>query len=295
MNLKKKLLGWECSNYDIYKETYREYGGSVNMHPHVIDFFLKRKVNLDFFHLKKNDKIVAAYFTSNGGCLGFNVCQDFPISYDEVLLPVCDSYKIFLPEKNDRISSLHKGVIINSLYTSKMKGKIFLVKDEFSDKTIEDRNIEQDVFLSDGGEYINLKDISARDIAEMYIYLFRRQFGNNVHCYKKNKLKDFIANVPDLVVGNCLFYKKVPCAMDLIFHSVNKTFIYYSVISGGVEPDIKGHDFSSLLMWRNIIDAKSACIKANKKMLFSIGLLKDFPDNKFMFVNATSTGKTIML
>ncbi|MGU3488999.1 Mig-14 family protein [Enterobacter bugandensis] len=293
--LKLKLLGWENSSYEIYEETYYKHGGSVNMHPDVISFFLKKRAHLNFYHLKRNNEVIAAYFICDDGKIGFNVWRDYPISYDEVVLPIACSEHIYLPEKSNRISGLHKNIIRNGIYAFRSKRKICIVKDIFSAKTVRKRNSEQRKFLLDGGEYIALKEMTARDIAKIYTYLFKKRFSDTVRCYEESKINDFISSVPDLVGGNCLFYNGAPCAIDLVFHAISNKFIYFDVPNGGLDPTIAKFSLGSLLMWKNINDAKRMCDDFNKEMIFSIGLYQKKWDYKLMWADSISTGKTLML
>jgi hypothetical protein len=48
MTLKHALCGWVPSDFDLYQETYLKYGGSVNMHPDVVRFFMDEKINIRF-------------------------------------------------------------------------------------------------------------------------------------------------------------------------------------------------------------------------------------------------------
>lgn len=291
----QKLLGWEPSNYKIYTDAYHKFGGSVNMHPDVIEFFLKKNMQLKFFHYKKNDEVIAAYFTDDKGSIGFNVWREYPLSYDEIVMPIDSNTNIILPEKNNRLSSLQSGMILNSIYAFRNKRKVCIVKDEFSAKTTRKRNRELRKFLEEGGATFYLNDMSAGDIADIYVYLFKRRFADNVRCYDKNKIKDLILNVPHLISGNCLFFKGAPSAIDLVFYAKNKDFVYFDVPNGGLEPSITQFSLGSLLMWKNIFDAKELCSALNKKMIFSIGLYEKQWDYKLMWSNAIPTGKTLML
>ncbi|EPA1042905.1 Mig-14 family protein [Enterobacter bugandensis] len=291
----QKLFGWEPSSCKIYTEAYHKFGGSVNMHPDVVTFFMKKKMHLNFFHYKKNNEVVAAYFTAGRGNVGFNVWRDYPLSYDEVVMPIDSTRRIILPERNNRLSGLQSDLVLNSMFAFRNKRKVCIVKDEFSSKTTRKRNCELKKFIAEGGEFFNLKDMSAGDIADIYVHLFKRRFADSVRCYDKNKIKDFILNVPHLVAGNCLFFRGAPGAIDLVFHAQNNDFVYFDVPNGGLEPSITQFSLGSLLMWKNILDAKELCKDLRKKMVFSIGLYEKKWDYKLMWANAIPTGKTLML
>lgn len=43
MGFRHSLFGWERSNFTHYQAAYYKYGGSVNTHPDIINFFMQKK------------------------------------------------------------------------------------------------------------------------------------------------------------------------------------------------------------------------------------------------------------
>lgn len=57
---KRTITSWKTSTFEIYKLAFEKYGGSVNMHPDVVSFFMKNHAwKIDFFHYEKNGDIKA--------------------------------------------------------------------------------------------------------------------------------------------------------------------------------------------------------------------------------------------
>lgn len=53
-NFKRTITSWKTSTFEIYKLAFEKYGGSVNMHPDVVSFFMKNHAwKIDFFTMKK--------------------------------------------------------------------------------------------------------------------------------------------------------------------------------------------------------------------------------------------------
>lgn len=153
MKLKHALCGWVPSDFDLYKETYLKYGGSVNMHPDVVRFFMDEKIlTFDFLHTENNGDITAAYFVTNKKYPGLNVWQDYPISYDEIILPAAPEHKVILPTKTNRLSSVLRGCVLNSIPAFGQAPEVYRIKESFSTKTTRKRNGELKRFISAGGE-----------------------------------------------------------------------------------------------------------------------------------------------
>jgi len=59
------------------------------MHPDVVEFFMRKGMRkFSFWQFCSDDKITAAYFTVDDKDLGLNVWREYPISFDEVMLPI---------------------------------------------------------------------------------------------------------------------------------------------------------------------------------------------------------------
>lgn len=40
--VKRILTRWQPSSFSLYREVFTQYGGSINMHPDIVDYFMKR-------------------------------------------------------------------------------------------------------------------------------------------------------------------------------------------------------------------------------------------------------------
>lgn len=143
MGFRHSLFGWERSNFTHYQAAYYKYGGSVNTHPDIINFFMQKKEKeFAFWHYRRDGEVTAAYFTSDENTFGLNVWRDYPVSYDEIIIPMAADQKIVLPVKTNRLSSSLRGNIINATYAFREKRKVCLIKTSFSGKTVKKRNGE---------------------------------------------------------------------------------------------------------------------------------------------------------
>lgn len=272
MILNHALCGWVTSDFDIYQETYLKYGGSVNMHPDVVRFFMGEKIlTFDFWHTENNGNITAAYFVTNKKHPGLNVWQDYPISYDEIILPAAPDHKVILPTKTNRLSSVLRGCVRNSIPAFGRAPEVYRIKEKFSTKTTRKRNGELKRFISAGGEIRPLAEMSAGVIADLYVALFRSRFVDSVRCYDRFRIEALLSALPQMVSGNALFYHGEPCALDLMLCADSRSFLYVDVPNGGFDPKLSSFSPGSLVMWTNILSAQERCRRDNKTLYFSIG------------------------
>ncbi|MGY5956423.1 GNAT family N-acetyltransferase [Kosakonia sp. BK9b] len=294
MNIKHKLMGWSPCDFERYAAAYYQFGGSVNMHPDLVQFFLKKGcMKFTFWHYCQRGETTAAYFTADGKHVGLNVWRDYPISYDEVMMPVAAEQKIWFPERTNRLSAANRRNIINAAFIYRNKRQICRIKDHFSVKTTRKRNSELKKFLAAGGTCYPLAELSSAEIARLYVYLFKRRFADTVRCYDRMKITELLSAVRHMIFGNVLFFDGMPCAIDLVLAAPSQRMIYFDVPNGGLDPQFAQHSPGSLLMWANITDARKLCHAQNKHMAFAIGLYDKNWEYKLRWSEPTRTGKII--
>ncbi len=296
MSLSKYLLGWRKSTLEIYSTVYKKYGGSVNLHPDVIEFSMRKKKEIvEFWHYENDGDIVAAYFKVNNRDIGCNLWREYPLSYDEVKIPMKESKRIWLPERCNRLSPNNANNIINSLNQYSEKKRICYAKSFFSKKTKKKRLGERKKFIDNGGEICELSNLTYDELAEIYVSLFKMRFGDKLQCYNKNKIVEMVSELNHLIYGTVLFYNREPCAIDLVWRAESDKAIYYDVPNGGLNPKYLHFSPGSIVMWENINNAKIECSIKSKEMLFSIGLYDSNWDYKLRWAEPKRLGKAIFI
>ncbi|MCT4737242.1 Mig-14 family protein [Raoultella ornithinolytica] len=296
MGFKHQLLGWERSSFDTYTEVFQEYGGSINTSPEMVEFFMRRHaLKFRFWHYQQEEGIIAAYFLAEDKTMGLNVWRDYPLSFDEIIIPVSPQKKVWLPDSTNRLSSVLKANVVNASFALRRKRKICHIKDNFSAKTIKKRKGELKKFLSMGGECHSLTDLSAREIAELYVRLFKLRFADTIRCYDVDKLTILLSEVNHMVYGNVLFFNNTPCSIDLMLGAESKRNLYFDVPNGGIDPKFSYLSPGSLVMWANICVARSLSQQREKKMTFSIGSYEKNWDYKLRWADTYRTGKVLTL
>lgn len=289
---KRIFYGWSKSDKETYRQCYDQYGGSVNVHPDVIDFIVKRTEKpITYFQREKNGQIVGGYPLIDNRHVGAKIWNMYPISYDDVLFPLSQHCRAAFPERCNRVSPALKNRLININYKVARKGTVCLVKDTFSAKSEKNRRNEYRRFIAAGGCCIDQQEFSAIELAKIYTKLFHARFMGDVRCHDLDKLVDIITELRHLIFGHLFFIKGAPCAMDLIFRAASSHMIYFDVPNGGVDPTYSHLSLGSLLMWKNIHAARELCHQEQKKMIFSIGAYEKKWDYKLRWANMNKTGK----
>lgn len=131
-NIKRIITAWKPSTFEMYKNTFEKYGGSVNMHPDVVSYFMKHHDwKFDFFHYEKDGDIKGSYFLCNGNQVGIMARRSYPLSSDEVLIPFAPYAKCFFPDKTNKLSIINKQNIINATWKIARKKQNCIIKEFF--------------------------------------------------------------------------------------------------------------------------------------------------------------------
>lgn len=290
-NLKRRLFGWSVSNSETYGECYQLHGGSINTHPDVINFISTQTgADVKYYENSRNGVLYGAYPLINGA-LGLKINKKYPLSYDEVLLPIRDDKRLFIPERTNRLSPLHRTNTFNSNFIIVRKNEICIVKHTFSAKTEKNRRHEFNRFIKAGGSYVDQVNFSAEELSNINITLFKARFGESVPCYSFDCIFSFINHLRKMIFGYVLYINNTPCALDLILFNECNNFIYFDVPNGGVDPHHSVLSPGSVLMWLNIKKARELCEEKERIMHFSIGALRPRWKYKLRWADPFKTGK----
>ncbi|MBA2149845.1 antimicrobial resistance protein Mig-14, partial [Salmonella enterica subsp. houtenae serovar 45:g,z51:-] len=222
-HIKRIITHWETSSFSTYRDTFEQYGGSVNMHPDVVEYFMKHhNWKFSFFHYKKYGEIKGAYFVCNNQNIGILMRRTFPLSSDEVLIPLDPELRCFLPERTNKLSVYHRSQIINATWRLARKKQNCLIKDSFSSKFGKNRRNEYQKFLRNGGSVKSLDEFSGDELAQIYQSLFRSRFGDTLPCYPSDNLIDFFSHLRHLLYGCVLYVENAPCAFDIVLKAESR-------------------------------------------------------------------------
>lgn len=208
--VKRILTRWQPSSFTLYREVFTQYGGSINMHPDIVDYFMKRhNWHFKFFHYKEDDKIKGAYFICNDQNIGILTRRTFPLSSDEILIPMAPDLRCFLPDRTNRLSALHQPQIRNAIWKLARKKQNCLVKETFSSKFEKHAVMNISDFLK-RRKCKSVADCSSDELTHIFIELFRSRFGNTSSCYPADNLANFLVNCITFCLGIFFILKGYP-------------------------------------------------------------------------------------
>ncbi|WP_342446870.1 antimicrobial resistance protein Mig-14 [Buttiauxella noackiae] len=293
-SVKRWLLGWVHSDFSSYKKAYQQFGGSLNMNPDVLDYFMhKKNLSVEFFKYEQNGEIKASYFTVNGKPPGLNIACDYPVSFDELLIPAHRKARFFLPDSTNKLSVGNQHNVKNATFTLFRKKQVCWVKNAFSAKNEKNRRNEFNKFIKNGGEVKTCDELSSEELAHIYVQLFKLRFEENVRCYERANLIEFLSTFRNMLFGNVLYINGKPCAYDLMFKSESHEAIYFDVPNGGLDKNYLHLSIGSVLMWLNIQSAKALCASLGKKMTLSIGIYEPQWEYKKRWATVSKVGKVL--
>ncbi|EEM5361529.1 antimicrobial resistance protein Mig-14, partial [Salmonella enterica subsp. enterica serovar Typhimurium] len=139
----------------------------------------------------------------------------------------------------------------------------------------------------------SVADCSSDELTHIFIELFRSRFGNTSSCYPADNLANFFSQLHHLLFGHILYIEGIPCAFDIVLKSESQMNIYFDVSNGAIKNECRPLSPGSILMWLNISRARHYCQERQKKLLFSIGILKPEWEYKRMWSTPYFTGKSI--
>lgn len=294
-DFKNSLFGWEVSDLTIYRKAHSLFGGCINTHPDVLEFLIDKGEDITFFHYKNKGKLLGALFLNDKKKIGVDVWRKYPISYDEIILPLSKQIKVVIPNRCKRLSPVNANSVRNISFSMFSKKNVCLARERFSKKSVKNRRNEFNKFIREGGRVLSVDDMQPQELVKIYISLFNKRFAGEVRCYNENDLLDIITSLKHMTFGHVLFVHDVPCAFDLIFKSHCNEWIYFDVPNGGVDPNYSHLSVGSILMWLNIESAKKISEGCNKKMLFSIGADEARWAYKYRWADRVPLGRVLTL
>lgn len=292
-NIKLYFSKWERSNFETYKLAYHLYGGSVCTHPDVLQFLSKASgVVLEFYCKMSQGRISGACYSVKGNLS----LQDkrFPVVFDDVLFPFSEGGGGFLPFNTKRLSPGHKGDFFNVVHSGHLKHKIAYIKNSFSKTTEKKRNGELNKFLREGGEVKDINAFTIEEIASLYITLFKDRWQNKLKCFSYSDLCETLTSLQHLLFGCVLVKNGEVCALDIIFKSEAKDFIYFDDINGGYSSLYPEYNLGTILLWANIQKARALCQEQQKEFKFSLGIYKEHWSYKKQWCDIVPLGRALI-
>ncbi len=271
-----RVLGWEPCDFDRYSEACRAFGFNSESDPDFIQFQMEMGRKFDFVAYSKNGQMLGAACLDNGWLANDKtnpkrIDLHLPIPADAVYVPFHDDAKCIAPFRSKCLHPLNKG-FLNSAFNKLSKRQICYAKspiDEFSKKTVTTREREIRRLQNDGGDFQEFSKFTPIQLQEIYWDLYKARRGE----FPKNKNNNqlFFEKFHDRLLGDIVFYKGEPCAMQLNVMTPSKKGLFVDYINIGLNTTIKDHSFGTILIWTNLKKAQQKAAELNMKLYYSFG------------------------
>lgn len=173
--LRYALTGWSACSFGVYAQAWREYGGSINMHPDIVRFFMRDpQMRFTFWQYRHQGRVTAALFRVNDRSTGLAVSDAWPVSADEVMFPIAPEQKVWLPAGPRRLSPALRHNVRNAVYLCPPSRRICRAKTAFSAELNAMQANEWRKFLAMGRACYRLADIPPAETAALYVALCRQ-------------------------------------------------------------------------------------------------------------------------
>ncbi len=280
-----KMLGihthkdWLEVDKTVYHNAYQQFGGSFITHPLMVESMSSvTSISIKYFAYYQNNELLGAlpiwgdYIAGDKRYLKkVNKRRIFDAGNAEVILPLSNE-KIFpISFKGQFISEIHKKNIPS---LKRQSETLSLARSfhngDFSKKFRYNRRRELKLFESDGGEIVAFDALTAKEIAAIYINLFKKRWGKIPK--GDETLAVFLEKIRPLVTGYYLRINNKPIAIQLIYRACTTKGISAEYINGGVDPQYKQYSPGSILSFLNIKSAEEMAAKEKLPLRFSFGL-----------------------
>lgn len=270
---------WQSLAANQYEAAYQQWGGSFITHPEVIAVVSALlDVPLAFSGRYQDGELIAAipvwghYIAGSKQALkklGKRGMVD--MGNAEVILPIATDVKLELPYKADLVSSLHQSQLTNLKDKDKQlclaKG---LQPGGYSKKFKYNHRRELRLFQEAGGEIHPISDLSADQICDFYLMLFKKRWGFEA---KGSQLMGVVLDkLQKYLIGSALYFEQQPVAIQLVYQAETNKWLSVEYVNGGVDPSLKNFSLGSVLSFLNIQDAQLVANEQSKQLRYSFGL-----------------------
>ncbi|WP_058910094.1 GNAT family N-acetyltransferase [Entomohabitans teleogrylli] len=297
----KKFCGLEEITPAIYQTCWERYGGNLSTHPGVLAW-QEQELRIHTRYFGRTDaqgNVTAAISVWDnrhiaGDSKTAHLTRDckFPISRDELILPVRNGTRLVLPWKCRILSDLHREHLLNGTWRINAGRAICLARDinAFNRKFRKNRERELRTFLEQGGEIRDVGTFSPSELTDIYAELFYRRWGVPLAGLEEHKA--YLSTFSRHLWGQVLFMKGEPCAYHLVMRAESPQWINYDYICTGLDLTLKHLSPGTVLTWVNINRATQECQQSGKAMRYSFG--KPTADYKKMWCQQYALGRVLM-
>lgn len=257
-----RAASWHEVSRAQYSEAFKSFGGSIGMHPTVIQLIEElADRSVKYIGLEKNAQLVAAlpvwdrrYIVGTYEFLGgVEVGDKIDLGEGEIVLPICDGQLVQLPNTVGMLSEVHVG---NVQGVHAMDSVSFMIarghstgEDRLSGKFLYNQRTQLRRFIEAGGKVSSVSEMSAAEVAAVYrkLHLLRWSRVPKGDAY----LEKVFTALKDLLFGHVLFLDMNPVGVDLMYKHQTPSGLIAVGVNGGTDPSLKHLGLGSILHFLN--------------------------------------------
>jgi hypothetical protein len=274
-----KFLRWEECSITEYEEICLRYGYNCESAPQFLSFMLENNAPLKFYSYSRNGEVVGAACVENGWLVNDyknknRMIKTLLMPKSSIFIPLKRGERILLPFKSKCLHPLQCKQFINSSYEFFSKRKVAIAKNPFKDyskKTFATREREIRKFVSAGGSFKPISEISGDVLFDIYNDLYHSRRNKNVADPELNK--SFFNQHHKNFKGEVMMMGGEPIAIQLLLSVNNVAGNFVDYINIGYKQNSQLNSIGTIMMWRNLTTLNSEALMANENLFYSYGFM----------------------
>ncbi len=271
---------WRTIPAKDYHLAFERFGGSFAVHPRVVALvagLAKRPVR--YAGLIRRGELVAAVPLWGEHIAATKLALEFyqeshliDIGDSEVVIPVDENVRIALPYMAEMISNLHSTNISNvdreavnfTIAKGLKTGDL-----RISGKSQSKRRRELRRFEEAGGSFLPIADLTADEVAAIYIGLYKKRRG----CSPQGEalLPTVMRELKDLLCGDVLFFNGRPMAIEVTYKHTTPRWLFVNGVQRGLDPEFTDHSLGTILLFHNLGLYEEEASRNHKTLRYCFG------------------------
>jgi hypothetical protein len=270
--------GWEEISPEDYAGLWQRYGGSVATHP----VFVERlsglaEIPVRYLGWRRDGVLIAAIPTwerhlalSMMALKAVGKKRFFDLGNAEVILPVATGAEGIPLRHVGRSISVRHETNFTGLKQEKETLAFLKEPDAFSAKFRKNqrRNLRQ--FEEAGGFSRLVSDFSPKELANIYLDLFRHRWG--FPAAGAERMAEVFALLHDWMRGAVIFLNDAPIAVQVLYQVESPQWVSVEYINGGVDPQARDFSPGNVVSYLNTDAAREEARAQSKSLRYSFGL-----------------------
>jgi hypothetical protein len=275
------LSSWETISAEDYRCAFERFGGSFAVHPRVVaivESLAKRPVR--YVGLAQNAELVAGVPLWGKRIVATKLALTFyrkshviDVGDAEIILPVSEGVRINMPFMAHMISDLHAHNISN--VELEIDSALTLTKGlrsgehRQSSASFKKRGRAARHFLTRGGRFRPVDELSANEVAAIYTGLYAKRWGGSPQ--GKELLPIVLQEIKELLCGDVLYFNDRPVAIELLYRHETARWLLANNVQRGFDPEFRDYSVGSISLFHNIGKLEEEARIKDKTLRYTLG------------------------